>query len=55
MSKRKFKLIVIDEELDVEVYVDHFKYIDGKIKFLPSTNTIAKHVKKHSENESEFC
>lgn len=51
---RKFKLVIIDPELDVEVFVHWFDYIDGKIKFLPSGKTMKEYIKKHSEMESEF-
>lgn len=54
MSRRGFKLQIIDKELNEVVFEDDFDYINGKIIFLPSTNEMSKAVKHFSERESEF-
>ena len=51
---RKFQLVVIDLETDSTVYEHIFEYDKGKIKFIPSSNKIAKAVKEFSAAESEF-
>ena len=54
MSKRKYQLVIIDIETDATVFEHIFDYENGKIKFLPATNKMAKAVKEHAANESEF-
>jgi hypothetical protein len=51
---RKFQLVVIDLETDGTVFEHIFEYDKGKIKFIPSSNKIAKEVKKFAAEESEF-
>lgn len=54
MSKRLFKLKIIDIESNGEVFEHYFNYEDGKIKFLPSGKEMKKSIKHFSEMESEF-
>lgn len=54
MSKREYKLIVVDCETEAEVFEHRFNYEGGKIKFIPSSNKIAKIIKEHAAMESEF-
>ena len=53
MSKRGYVLIVLDDE-DNQIFDHRFEYENGKVKFLPATNKIAKAVKEHAAMESEF-
>ena len=54
MSERKYKVIIVDEETGDRVFEHHFDCINGKLRFLPSTNHMAGKVKEHYERESEF-
>jgi len=53
MSKRGYVLIVLDEDNN-QIFDHSFDYENGKIKFLPSSNKIAKIIKEHATRESEF-
>ena len=53
MSKRGYVMIIYDED-DNMVFDHPFDYENGKIKYLPATNKIAKAVKEHAAMESEF-
>jgi uncharacterized membrane protein YdbT with pleckstrin-like domain len=54
MSKREYRLVIVDVETNSEVFEHRFDYDAGKIKFLPATNKMAAEVKKHAAMESEF-
>jgi hypothetical protein len=54
MSKREYRLVIVDVELNDKIFEHHFVYENGKVKFLPATNKMAKAVKEHAAMESEF-